>query len=80
MKEHLVLTSSLGTFTFQRGTILSHAKLIRDTVTAKNGGGYYGRSQVAGQDPYDGRGRFFCEIDGRAGQVPFDLDRTRKAS
>lgn len=34
MQTHFTLTSPAGRFSFPKGTILSHAKLIRDTVTA----------------------------------------------
>jgi len=32
MERQLILTSKLGTFTFKKGTSLSLAKLVRDTV------------------------------------------------
>lgn len=34
MQKHFTLTSKAGDFVFPRETILSHAKLIRDTITA----------------------------------------------
>jgi hypothetical protein len=38
MQTHYTLTSSAGHFVFPKETILGHAKLVRDTVTAGSRG------------------------------------------
>lgn len=37
-RDHFTLTSPSGHFIFEKGTRLSHAKLIRDSVTAADRG------------------------------------------
>lgn len=45
-KDHYTLTSTAGKFIFPKNTLLSHAKLIRDTITASFRGAIPGAPRI----------------------------------
>lgn len=72
--RHFTLTSPAGSFVFTRDTILSHAKLVRDTITAVAFRG----TEDGSKGPTRGTAqKWFREhVDGPAKNTLFTWERT----
>lgn len=67
----LILTSKLGTFTFDKRTFLSHAKLIRDSITAQ----FFSRKPDGPAIRTEEDAHLYVHQLGREIEtIPFDLD------
>ena len=69
--EYMTLTSPAGRFTFSKEVILSHAKLIRDAITAQR----LNRNPAlpAIRTPEEAQQYMLNHVGGRASQVNFTV-------